>query len=61
MKALEGLAQAVEDGIFLKIAILCAVGITESREKEFLGFLPGGRESRLRWTPKFRQQVKLGL
>jgi len=45
------------DGIFLKIrrkiiskeAILCAVGMTESGKKEFLEFLPGGRESRQAW------------
>lgn len=57
------------DGIFLKIrrkiiskeAILCAVGMTESGEREFLGFLPGGRESREAWEEFLTHLVKRGL
>jgi len=57
------------DGIFLKIrrkiiskeAILCAVGITESGQKEFLGFLPGGRESRQAWEQFLTHLVRRGL
>ena len=30
-------------------ALLCAVGITETGDKEFLGFLLGGRESQVSW------------
>ena len=57
------------DGVFLKIrrkiisreAILCAVGMTESGEKEFLGFLPGGRESREAWEDFLTHLVRRGL
>ena len=57
------------DGVFLKIrrkiiskeAILCAVGMTESGEKEFLGFLPGGRESREAWEEFLTHLARRGL
>ena len=57
------------DGIFLKIrrkiiskeAILCAVGMTESGEKEFLGFIPGGRESREAWEQFLTHLLRRGL
>ena len=40
---------------------MCAVGMTESGEKEFLGFLPGGRESREAWEDFLTHLVRRGL
>jgi len=57
------------DGVVLKIrrkliskeALLCAVGITEDGSKEFLGFLPGGRESQSSWEFFLMHLLRRGL
>jgi len=42
-------------------ALLCAVGITETGDKEFLHFLLGGRESQISWENLLLRLKKRGL
>jgi putative transposase len=42
-------------------ALLCAVGITKTGEKEFLDFLLGGRESQVSWEKLLLRLRKRGL
>jgi len=44
-----------------KEALLCAVGITETKDKEFLDFLLGGRESQISWENLLLRLKKRGL
>jgi putative transposase len=44
-----------------KEALLCAVGITETGDKEFLDFLLGGRESQVSWENLLLRLRKRGL
>jgi len=44
-----------------KEALLCAVGITETGDKEFLDFLLGGRESQISWENLLLRLKKRGL
>jgi len=44
-----------------KEALLCAIGINDKGEKEFLGFLLGGRESTQSWETLLEQLLARGL
>jgi len=44
-----------------KEALLCAVGVTEQGEKEFLEFMLGGRESQVSWEKLILRLKKRGL
>ncbi len=44
-----------------KEALLCAIGITASGKREFLGFILGGRESRVSWEDFLLHLKRRGL
>lgn len=57
---IDGVNLNIRRRVISKEALLCMVGVTESGEKEFLGFLLGGRESRLSWENALLSLVKRG-
>jgi len=62
-------AYLIIDGVYFKVrrkrisreAALCAVGITENGERQYLGFIQGHRESRKAWESLLTQLVRRGL
>jgi putative transposase len=63
------IAYLIVDGAYFKVrrkrlgreAALCAIGITEEGEKEFLGFIQGQRESQQAWEFLLTHLVRRGL
>jgi len=63
------IAYLIVDGSYFKVrrkrlgreAALCAIGITEEGEKEFLGFIQGQRESQQAWEFLLTHLVQRGL
>lgn len=62
-------AYLIIDGAYFKVrrkrlgreAALCAIGLTEAGEREFLGFIQGQRESQQAWEFLLTQLVRRGL
>jgi putative transposase len=62
-------AYLIVDGAYFKVrrkrlgreAALCAIGVTEAGEREFLGFIQGQRESQQAWEFLLTQLVRRGL
>ena len=63
------IAYLIVDGAYFKVrrkrlgreAALCAIGITEEGEREFLGFIQGQRESQQAWEFLLTHLVRRGL
>jgi transposase-like protein len=58
---LDGINLKLKRGTVSSEALLCVVGLTDRGEKEFLGFMLGGRESQKSWENALLHFIRCGL